>query len=396
MRAFFATTTSQNPPIIKRVAKAEKDGFYLSLGAGENQLPLIRAAREQGLKIIGVDRNLGAVGLKYCDLKIEESILNYRKIYYKISSLVEPSQIAGGYAASYGDALASFAFLCERLSIIGLSRTLMETVLDKLQVRKRLTGLEHSNFAQPNFLEISQSMHREEIEQLGFPLIAKTRRGASKKHVYRLESWLEVKHFLSRRNLEALGVKGHEFIFEQFIEGDEIIVTGVAQNFHYHLISVHDRIAADKPPFIDLQHRFPSRYAHLASSIQQIHEQICMRLQLSDTPIVSEWKVVADRIYLVELSAQIPGEHVADFMIPKGLRYDYFANLVRLTLGEKIEPVSDKHVHPVRVKYWAENPGYGEWQEETSKAAFARVINANPPKIISSNLDRYGVAGFLD
>jgi hypothetical protein len=48
MRAFFATTTSQNPPIIKRVAKAEKDGFYLSLGAGENQLPLIRAAREQG------------------------------------------------------------------------------------------------------------------------------------------------------------------------------------------------------------------------------------------------------------------------------------------------------------------------------------------------------------
>jgi hypothetical protein len=169
MRAFFATTTSQNPPIIKRVAKAEKDGFYLSLGAGENQLPLIRAAREQGLKIIGVDRNLGAVGLKYCDLKIEESILNYRKIYYKISSLVEPSQIAGGYAASYGDALASFAFLCERLSIIGLSRTLMETVLDKLQVRKRLTGLEHSNFAQPNFLEISQSMHREEIEQLGFP-----------------------------------------------------------------------------------------------------------------------------------------------------------------------------------------------------------------------------------
>lgn len=378
------------------MAKAEKDGFYLSLGAGENQLPLIRAARDQGLKIIGVDRNLGAIGFKFCDLKIEESILNYRKIYYKISSLVEPSQIAGGYAASYGDALASFAFLCERLSIIGLSRTLMETVLDKLQVRKRLTGIEHSNFAQPNFLEISQSMHREEIEQLGFPLIAKTRRGASKKHIYRLENWLEVKNFLSRRNLEALGVKGHEFIFEQFIEGDEIIVTGFAQNFHYQLVSVHDRIAAAAPPYIDLEHRFPSRYAHLAASIQQIHEQICMRLQLSDTPIVSEWKVVADRIYLVELSAQIPGEHVADFMIPKGLRYDYFANLVKLTLGEKIEPVSEKHLHPVRVRYWAENPGWGEWQEETRKAAFARVINANPPKAITSNLDRYGVAGFID
>jgi biotin carboxylase len=393
---FFALPASHLAPILKRVAKVDKDAFYLSLGAGDNQLPLIKAAREQGLKIIGVDRNIEAVGLKFCDLKIQESILNYRKIYYKICNLVEPSQIAGGYAASYGDALASFAFLCERLSIIGLSRTLMETVLDKLQVRKRLTGIEHSNFAQPNFLEISQSMRREDIEQLGFPLIAKTRRGASKRHVYRLENWAEVKHFLSRRNLETLGVRGHEFIFEQFIEGNEIIVTGFAQNFHYQLISVHDRIAADKPPYVDLEHRFPSRYAHLAASIQQIHQQICMRLQLSDTPVVSEWKVVADRTYLVELSAQIPGEHVADFMIPKGLRYDYFANLVKLTMGEKIAPVSEKHIHPVRVRYWAENPGWGEWQEETRKAAFARVINVNPPTAVTSNMDRYGVAGFVD
>ena len=86
---------------------------------------------------------------KLCDQKIQESELNYRKVYYKICNLIEPSQIAGGYAASYGEALASFAFLCERLSIIGLSRTLMETVLDKYLVRRRLSDIEHSGFAQP-------------------------------------------------------------------------------------------------------------------------------------------------------------------------------------------------------------------------------------------------------
>lgn len=377
------------------MARPKDDAYYLSLGAGENQLPLIRAARAMGLKVIGIDRSIAAPGLKESDLKIEESILNYRKIYYKLLNLVEPTQIAGGYAASFGDALQSFAFLCERLSIIGLSRTLMETVQDKFQVRKQLSEIEHGSFAQPLFLEITQSMRREDIEQLGFPLIAKMRRGASKKHIYKLDDWNEVKHFLSRKNLEGLGVRGHDFLLEQYIEGDEIIVTGFAQNFHFHLVSVSDRIARSTPPYIDLEHRFPSRYAHLAESIREIHNQACLKLQLSDTPIVSEWKVVADRLYLIELSAQIPGEHVADFMIPKGAHYNYFENLVKLTLGEKIEMVPEKKRQNVTIRYWAENPGWGEWQEATKTAAFARVINNNPPKVVASNLDRYGVAGFL-
>lgn len=377
------------------MARPKDDAYYLSLGAGDNQLPLIRAAKALGLKVIGVDRSIAAPGLRESDLKIEESILNYRKIYYKLLNLVEPTQIAGGYAASYGDALQSFAFLCERLSIIGLSRTLMETVQDKFQVRRRLSEIEHGSFAQPLFLEITQSMRREDIEQLGFPLIAKIRRGSSKRHIYKLDDWNEVKHFLSRKNLEALGVRGHDFVLEQYIEGDEIIVTGFAQNFHFHLVSVHDRIAQQKPPYIDLEHRFPSRYAHLAQSIREIHNFACLKLQLSDTPIVSEWKVVADRLYLIELSAQIPGEHVGDFLVPKGVHYNYFQNLVKLTLGEKIDPIPEKNYQNITIKYWAENPGWGEWQEATKNAAFARVLNPNPPKTIASNLDRYGVAGFL-
>jgi len=371
------------------------ENFYLSLGAGENQLPLIRAARGQGLKVIGVDRNISAPGLKECDLKIQESILNYRKIYYKILNLVEPHQIKGGYAASYGEALQSFAFLSERLNLMGLSRTIMEAAQDKLSVRKRLSSIEHPNFAQPLFLEITSSMHREQIEQLGFPLIAKTRRGASKRHVYRLENWQEVKNFLSRKHLDSIGARGHDFMLEQFIEGDEIIVTGLAQNFHFHLMLIHDRIADTKPPYIDLEHRFPSRYAHLAQAVLEIHNEACMKLQLADTPVVSEWKVVADRLYLVELSAQIPGEYVADFMIPKGTGYDFFKNLARLTLGEKIEAMPQKKPRSVTVRYWADNPGWGDWQELTRGASFSRVLNTQPPKVLTSNLDRYGVAGFI-
>ncbi|MCX7631784.1 MAG: ATP-grasp domain-containing protein [Turneriella sp.] len=369
--------------------------WYLCLGAGENQLPLILAAKAAGLKVIGVDRNIQAVGLAHCDLRIEESIFNYRKICYKLAAQIDTSQIVGGYAASFGEALASFAFLSERLGIVGLNRTVMEVLLDKLQVRRRLSELEHAHFAQPLFLAVSPSMYREQIEQLGFPLIAKTRRGASKKHVYLLENWQAVKHFLSRRNLEELKLRGPELILEQYIEGDEIIVCGFVQNFRFHLISVHDRIGSAEPPFVDLEHRFPSRYSYLRQAIAEIHEQITLLLQLSDTPVVSEWKVVAERLYLVEFSAQIPGEHVADFLIPRGLGYDYFGNLLALTLGEKIAAIPEKIRRAVTIRYWTENPGPEQWQELTRGAAFAKVLNSTPPAKVTSNLDRFGVAGFV-
>ena len=58
---------------------SKKNGYYISLGAGDNQIPLIQAAKARDLLVIGVDQNINASGMSLCDLKIEESILNYRK-----------------------------------------------------------------------------------------------------------------------------------------------------------------------------------------------------------------------------------------------------------------------------------------------------------------------------
>ena len=43
------------------MARPKDDAYYLSLGAGDNQLPLIRAAKTLGLKVIGVDRSIAAL-----------------------------------------------------------------------------------------------------------------------------------------------------------------------------------------------------------------------------------------------------------------------------------------------------------------------------------------------
>jgi hypothetical protein len=41
-----------------------KSGYFISIGAGKNQLPLILKSKELGLKIIAVDQNRDAIGFQ--------------------------------------------------------------------------------------------------------------------------------------------------------------------------------------------------------------------------------------------------------------------------------------------------------------------------------------------
>lgn len=374
----------------------DSNPYYLSLGAGKNQLPLIKAAKDLGLRVIGIDQNLDAEGFSLCDLRIEESILNYRKIFYKVSTSLTDGSIRGGFCASYGHALYSWAFLTERLRLIGLNRTLVEVLIDKYLVRERLSGLEHHAFAQPLYLTLRSAIHKDDLEELGYPLIMKTRHGASKKNIYIAERYTEAKTFLTRRNLESLNIVPHEILLEEKIEGDEIIVCGFVQNFKFHFVSVHDKRTSLTAPYIDLEHTYPSKYEKDDSILTEIHQQIADRLHISDTPIVSEWKIKQGKYYLIEISPQIPGEFVPDFLIPQGVKYNYFQNLVRLTLGEPIEAVNNLKRQKARVQYWQEKIPQDEWKQKSQKASFAKVLNEKPKYPPESNADRFGVMGFTD
>ena len=48
--------------------------YFVSIGSGLNQIPLITEAKKLGFHVIGVDASASAAGFYLCDLKIQESI----------------------------------------------------------------------------------------------------------------------------------------------------------------------------------------------------------------------------------------------------------------------------------------------------------------------------------
>ena len=108
-----------------------KSGYFISIGAGKNQLPLILKSKELGLKIIAVDQNRDAIGFQHSEIKIIQSLHDFRKIYAAILKLFLPEPIVGVGVRSYGKAVLTASYLAEKLDLVGTNPTSMKKFYNK-------------------------------------------------------------------------------------------------------------------------------------------------------------------------------------------------------------------------------------------------------------------------
>ena len=96
------------------------------------------------------------------------------------------------------------------------------------------------------------------------------------------------------------------------------------------------------------------------------------------------------------MSAQIPGEYLASYLIPAAMNYDYYGNLVKLCIGENIEyPPSLSRTKTGYVKFVVEKMSDEKWTQFSSEYPFSRKLNENPHHPAKGNHDRFAVVGMV-
>ncbi|EMF83656.1 hypothetical protein LEP1GSC188_1329 [Leptospira weilii serovar Topaz str. LT2116] len=95
----------------------KEKGYFLSIGAGPNQVPLISAAIGLGYSVIAVDRNNHAPGLRMSSLRIMESVTEYRKILKTVSEIPLQGKILGVGTRSYGKATYTASYIADKLKL---------------------------------------------------------------------------------------------------------------------------------------------------------------------------------------------------------------------------------------------------------------------------------------
>ena len=379
----------------------KKKSYFISLGTGHHQCPLIRSALSEGYSLIGIDQDMNSEGMPLCDIKIIESILDVERLHEKVSLITLGLSIKGGFSASHGEALSNWISLAEKLGLKGIRKKTAEYFLDKLRIREALKpltkGKKKALFKQPKFTPICTRITASELEKsIGYPMIIKPKNGYMKKNISLIEDRRQLKTLITQSPSQKNAMR--TMICEEYIPGMEITVVGLVEDSNFYLILLADKITSTCPPFIELEHIFPSKLFFMKEKIIDTHQSILETFQIECSPIVSEWKYFNGDLYLIEVSLQVPGEYLGSFLIPKLIDYDYFRNLVKLMTDNKIKKInweSTKKHKSGSIQYWQQRPSPNLWKQWEKRSDFSKILNraANfPPK---DNSDRYGVMGFV-
>jgi len=371
----------------RKPKKQEK--AFVSIGTGVNQVPLIREAKSKGFRVIGVDMNSMTPGFRLCDLKIQESIYDYDSIYTLLSEALFDSSIGGIMTRSYGGAVTTTAFLCEKFGLPFMPFSVCENFTDKLCMKNMM--LSHG-INTPEL--VSGARLNKPKDKYFFPIIKKPVDGYAKKGIKLINNLSQFKEETSSSDSKKA------FIFEKYIEGDEIIAMGIIHNGYYYLVDITDKIRSADPPFIDISHTTPSKYAGLGGQVIQIGQSITKACSIVNSPLLMEFIVDKEEtLYLIEALPEFGGEFLADIAIPKATGYNFIREAINAHTGSEFKPPVPRNKRKaVAVHYVIVPEGKLESFDNNAplriKGVFYfSIFQKTGYRInkLSSNLDRIGV-----
>jgi biotin carboxylase len=319
-----------------------KHNFFISIGAGSNQIPLIHEAKVSGFSVIGIDQNPAAPGLLLCDIPIYESIEDYYSIYQKLKGLIDIGDIKGVLSRSFGPAIKTVSFIAEQcgISIIPFDRT--DDFIDKSKMKMHFHEI---GVPTPDF-QVIDGLSVQAIESEFLPCVIKPVTGHAKRGVQLLRNRSELEQCIPSPQA------GERFLVEQFLAGDEIIAIGIVHRKRYHLIGITDKIKTPPPYFVDIMHIAPSRYDHLKESVRVLGQRICEGFEISTSPLIME--LIVDQhnnLSLIEAVPEFGGEFLSDTLIPAATRYNFFGEMVNAVAGLPFTPPKAKVRRAVVVRY---------------------------------------------
>lgn len=359
--------------------------YLVSLGAGTHQVPLILRAREMGLHVIAVDRNVSAPGFMHSDLRIQESISNDKEIYRKLRELMFDGIIGAVMSKSYGEAICTASKLNRMFDIDHIDPDICPDFLSKRAMKKRL---QDGGIPVPPRLIVSRG-NLKRIGRDDYPLVVKPDRGHAKKGVFLVRGESDLKKALK---------EDKRLVVEKRITGDEIIAAGLVHRGTFHLISLSDKVRSPEPWFLDLEHSTPSRYAKRSGEIEETGQGIARAFGLVNTPLVMEFIVTDKGLFCIEAVPEFGGEYLPEFLIPESTGIDFMQLAIESATGGEVTVPGYGEQSALVIRYLTGTRGTLQSMDPRTPSRLKGIIFSRALKELGarvdqprSNLDRIGV-----
>ncbi|WCL48077.1 ATP-grasp domain-containing protein [Leptospira sp. GIMC2001] len=307
-------------------------GYFISIGGGKNQLPLLGAIQSKGAMSITVDINDKAPGFDLSQIKIIESSHEYRKVYSSISQIPLTEPIIGVGTRSYGKSCYTAAYLANKLKLPGTDPNVIRTFENK---KTYLDILRSKGLSIPKSYEWkSKASFNKLLSEIEYPVVLKPVLGSGKKDIELFINRDKLKERIEKKYPEP-----NQYLLESYIEGSEVTVLGFVHNQKFQMISFTDKWSTSYAPFLEIAHSAPSLHLDFLAEIRIFIQNIVYHTGLNNTPFLAEFKITEQGdVFLLECAPEVGGEFLADYLVPAYYNYNYFESMYLLLTGNKPKP----------------------------------------------------------
>ena len=306
-----------------------KQRTLLFIGAGPAQLKGIQLAREMGCRVLAIDGNPYAPGLKIADLA---EVIDVRDVD-RATRLARQHEVDGVLTVASDVCLLTVSAINESMGLPGMTARQTALVTNKALMRKRLA---ECNIPGAEFVIIkSQKQLHEAIEEVRYPAVIKPVDNAGSRGVFFVNSPQEAERGY---RLSLKYSYSGQVILEEFIPGIEVSFEGFVADGNIYVLTLSDKERTSVPYLLDTAVKFPSAHdVDLQEKIVRTGIQAIEALELNNCPIHMELIIAEDGVKVVEVAGRGPGFNVYTDILPHVTGVDGIEAQIRLLFKEKVK-----------------------------------------------------------
>jgi phosphoribosylaminoimidazole carboxylase (NCAIR synthetase) len=293
------------------------------VGGGINQIPLVKKAKDMGLRVLLTDMYANPPAKRYSDFFEQVNVTDKEKT-------LETSKSYGidAIATDQTDvAVATVAYIAETLKLPGIG---YETALKFTNKHIMRNELRNKISSTPQYIYFDNIKEiKKQINSLTPPYVIKPVNSQGSKGVYILNLYDEEKIISSFNESNGAGV-----LIEEYIDGEEVAVESYTSEGKSYILAVSRKEHYDSNDCIDKSVKF---FADFDTSLEQLliteNAKIIEALGLSNGICHAEFKLRGNKPYLMEIAVRGAGGNINSLIIPYLTGFDSLRSIVLNAFG---------------------------------------------------------------
>ncbi len=280
----------------------------LFIGAGPAQTTGIQIAKSLGHRVLAIDGDPTAPGLKVADLC---EVIDIKDLS-KLVTFAKKCKIDGALTIASDICLRAVGAINDSMGLPGLTKEQVVLATHKGLMREKFVA---AGIPGPKFFIIqNEKQLLIAADEVGFPAVIKPVDNAGSRGVKFIQSYQELKKEYPETVKSSFS---GEVILESFMPGAEVSVEAFIAQGNVHILTLSDKERTEPPFLLDTAVKFPSELSpDIRSKTVDTAINAIKALKLDDCPIHMELIITSEGPKVVEMAARGPGFKVYTDIIP--------------------------------------------------------------------------------